>query len=247
MGEIFWTSAFLDLPARTHAAAVEFWAAVTGYAVSEPRGEHLEFATLVPPSGDDHLRLQRVGDEEPRVHLDLHVADPHAAADRAVSLGATVLAEPGHVVLRSPGGLVHCFVTHAAGRPAPPATWADGGRSVVDQVCLDVPAGTHDAEVAFWTSLTGWPWHPSDGFPELGRLLPDNGQRLSVLVQRLDEREGPARAHLDLAATDRRREVRRHARLGALVEREGGRPGAGWTVMRDPAGAAYCVTDRAPR
>jgi len=242
MGDILWTTAFLDVPAAPHAATTEFWSAVTGYAASEPRGDHLEFATLVPPAGDAHLRIQRTGDDEPRIHLDLHVPDPRAAADRAVGLGAIEVADRGYVVLRSPGGLPFCFVDHPASVPAPPATWADGATSVVDQVCLDLPAEHYDDEVGFWVALTGWTRTPSPGHDEFERLEPDNDQQVRFLLQRLGEDAGPARAHLDLACSDREPEVRRHVRLGAQRVRDH----AHWTVLRDPSGAAYCLTDRDP-
>ena len=59
-------------------------------------------------------------------------------------------------MLRSPGGFVFCFVDHPDSVRPQPATWADGSRSQVDQVCLDVPPDRYDAEVAFWQAVTGW-------------------------------------------------------------------------------------------
>jgi hypothetical protein len=50
---------------------------------------------------------------------------------------------------------------------------------------------------------------------------------------------GERRLHVDVAAADRRREVRRLQGLGASVEREA----EGYTVMRDPEGNAFCVVD----
>jgi len=238
----FWISAFRDLPASSHDLGVAFWQAVTGYGLSAPRGQRREFATLVPPEGDDFLRVQRVEDGAGGVHLDLHVVDPRAAADTAVALGATEVADLGHVVLRSPGGLVFCFVSHEATRRPAPAVWPDGTSSIVDQVCVDIPASHHDEECAFWAAVTGWehrPGLPPETFSSLDR--PD-GIPLRLLLQRLDESSGPVRAHLDLAADDRAAEVRRHVRLGATLEHEHDH----WTVLSDPAGAPYCVTDRSP-
>jgi hypothetical protein len=70
-----WITAFFDLPEATYEAGADFWSAVTGYPRSPQRGEHDQFATLVPSGGQDYLRLQRVGDGGPRVHLDLSVDD----------------------------------------------------------------------------------------------------------------------------------------------------------------------------
>lgn len=238
----FWLSAFLDLPSGSWETGVKFWAAVTGYQLSPPRGLDDEFATLVPPEGDDYLRVQRIGGAA-RLHLDLHVPEPDAAARRAVRLGATPLGDPGlgYRVLTSPGGLVFCLVSHpSAVRPAA-TTWPAGHRSQVDQVALDLPRDLHTAESGFWAamlgadvrSLTGDEFSAIDRRPELP---------LRLLLHRLNESTGRTRAHIDLATDDRAAEVGRHCDLGAKVVRQLEQ----WTVLRDPAGLVYCVTDRRP-
>ena len=239
----FWTSAFLDLPADAHAAGLGFWRDVTGWTVSPVRGADGEFVTLQPAEGDDHLRVQRLAEGRPRLHLDLHVADPRAAADHAVSLGAREVADLGHVVLRSPGGFPFCLVTHPASTPAPAASWPGGHRSAVDQVCLDVPSELHDRELTFWHALTGRELAGSPGHPEFHRLRRPADESLHLLVQRLEEPLGEVRAHLDLAASDVAAETARHEALGARVVAVHDE----WTVLTDPAGAAYCITDREPR
>jgi hypothetical protein len=240
----YWVSAFLDFGSGDFDRGTAFWRDVTGYAVSETRGESDQFATLVPPDGDDYLRVQHLDEGPGRIHLDLHVDQPTIAAEAAVELGGHVLVrhEAGYVVLRSPGGLVFCFVSHpAAHRPAA-ATWPDGHRSQVDQVCLDVPPAAYDVEVAFWQGLTGWDLTAVDE-REFERLQPPDDQPLRWLVQRLDDDGGPVRVHLDLAAGDRDAEVARHVALGAteVARREW------WTVLADPVGTTYCITRRAPR
>ncbi len=110
---VFWVTAFLDFPADEFDSEVAFWSDVTGYAVSSVRGNHDEFATLMPHDGDAFLRVQRLAYGPPRIHLDLHVDDLSMAAHRAVELGAEVVGhpDPGHVVvLTSPGGFTFCFV-----------------------------------------------------------------------------------------------------------------------------------------
>lgn len=236
-----WITAFLDLPAGRHEAALDFWRDVTGYAVSPPRGEHDEFVTLVPPEGDPHLKVQRTGDAAPRIHLDLHADDPRALAGRAVGLGAHEVDDHGYVVLTSPGGLTFCCVSHPSSTPAPPTTWSDGSRSIVDQVCIDAPEAAYDAEADFWESLLGWK-RIGTGQSEFERLLRPDGQTVRVLLQRLEEPTGRVRAHLDLASREREVETARHEALGAtLVDTF-----EWWTVLRDPARAAYCITDRTP-
>ena len=196
---------------------------MTGYALSPSRGEDAEFATLLPPSGDAYLRVQRLGSGRPGVHVDLH-AQCHAFDVR-----------------RSHGGLPYCLVPGEESVRPEPARHDDGNRSFVDQICIDIPPAVWDEECAFWAVLTGWELFQG-GRPEFRRLRKSAGQPLNILLQRLDDGEGPVRAHLDLATDDRAAEVTRHEQLGAraVAVREG------WTVMRAPAGPVYCITGRAP-
>jgi hypothetical protein len=53
----------------------------------------------------------------------------------------------------------------------------------------------------------------------------------------------PRRLHLDLTADDRNAEVQRLRALGARQEREVSTHGWSWTVMTDPDGNEFCVTD----
>lgn len=237
-----WVTAFVDLAPDDHAAGLAFWRDVTGWEVSPSRGTDGEFVSLLPPEGGDHLRVQRLAAGPSRVHLDLHVADPRAAADRAVALGATEVADPGHVVLRSPGGFPFCYVAAGASRPAPATTWPGGHRSQVDQVCLDIPSGGFDRELDFWLAVTGR--EPLESIrPEFGRLRRPPEQGLELLWQRLDEPAGAVRGHLDLGCSDRDAETERHVALGATVQERFD----AWTVLADPAGLPYCITVRAPR
>ncbi|WP_370247136.1 VOC family protein [Nocardioides sp.] len=251
---VTWLTAFLDHPADgPHEEAVAFWRAVTGAGLSARRGPTGAFATLVPADGDPYLRVQRLdadpasaGCPDPRVHLDLHVADPGVATESAVRLGATVLARPGgpggHVVLASPAGVVWCLVPDRDQRgavvPTPPVSAA--GRAQVDQVAVDVGPAAFDAELAFWQAVTGAERTPTSS-PEFARLqLP--GTALHLLLHRLDE-DRSAGLHVDLSCDDRAAEVARHVRLGAEVVAQQ----RSWTVLRDPAGLVYCVTDRPVR
>jgi hypothetical protein len=239
----FWVSAFLDFAPGDFERGVEFWQGVTGYALSSRRGADGEFATLVPPDGDDYLRVQALAAGPPRIHLDLHVENPTVAAEAALELGAHVLVrhELGYVVLRSPGGFVFCFVRARRDRRPPAATWPDGSRSQVDQVCLDIPPSAYDAEVAFWQALTGWDLDP-DVSEEFARLAPPDDQPLRWLLQLLDDDEPAVRAHLDLSCTDRTAETARHVALGATA----GASNEDWTVLTDPVGTTYCITERKP-
>ena len=238
----YWLTAFLDLPARVFDPATDFWSAVTGFPRSAVRGSDGEFATLRPPQGAEYVKVQRIGGA-PRIHLDVHVRDVPATATLAAGLGARVAADPGsgYLVLTSPGGFVFCLVGHAAGETPPPATWPGGHRSRVDQVALDLPRDVHDLEAEFWSALLDEPVRALSG-DEFSAIDRRPEFALRVLLHRLDEPFGRTRAHLDLATDDVPAEVARHVALGArhVADHDG------WTVLRDPAGLAYCVTGRDP-
>jgi hypothetical protein len=241
VAELRWITAFLDLPADTFEPAVAFWRAVTGSGLSEARGESGEFATLLPRDGDPYLKVQRLQDGPGGIHLDLHTDDVPRFVDQAAALGAHERQSGDYVVMTSPGGFTFCVVGHPAGatRPSPVPWWT--GASIVDQVCLDMPASLHDDEAAFWHRLTGRE-RAAGRYPEFGSLERPDPQPLRLLLQRLESDDGPVRAHLDLSSTDTLAETVRHRALGAELVREHER----WTVLRDPAGLEYCVTERDP-
>jgi hypothetical protein len=242
MAELRWMTAFLDLPARTFDAGTMFWRAVTGSGISSPRGEHDEFMTLVPRDGDPYLKVQRIADGPGGIHLDLHTDDMPALVGHANDCGAEGQLRVGdYTAMTSPGGFPFRVVTHPAGRSLPsPVPWW-GGSSIADQVCIDMPGRLHEAETEFWARLTGWK-HTGGRFPEFSNLERPAGQPLRLLLQRLDSDDGRVRAHIDLSSADRVAEVIRHRSLDAELVRETGN----WTVLRDPAGLEYCVTDQDP-
>lgn len=241
---VVWTTGFLDLPASLHARGTAFWCAVAAATPSALRGYDGQFATLVPPDGDAFLRAQRRGNT-PRVRVDLQVDDVEAEASRASGLGARVLLHERHVVLRSPGGFVHCLVGDGGERTRPaPVTGPLGGTARVDQVCLDVPSALLAAERAYWTGLTGWPGHTGSRI-EFTVLNRPAGVPLRFMLQELgaDDRRTEVTAHLDVACGPGVEAVAaEHHALGAHVA---GTQHA-WTVMGDPAGLTYCLTPRDP-
>lgn len=240
---IRWTSLFVDRPRERFAAAAEFWTAVTGTGLSPRRGSYGEFATLLPDAAvaDPYVRLQGVGawDDGTRgAHPDFHVEDVAAFAARAVAEGAEIVVEyDDYVVLASPGGQAFCAVEwHGESRR--PDTHA-GTR--LDQICLDITPEIYEKETAFWSAVTGWPLLIAPRAEYRAVQAPDGQLPIRLLLQRLDEpRE--AGAHPDLSAADRAASTVAHEALGATV--------VGvfehWTVLRDPAGGLYCLTDRDP-
>ncbi|SDU71573.1 VOC family protein [Gordonia westfalica] len=252
--QVRWLSAFLDFPAEEFGSEVTFWRAISGSTVSPPRGEHREFASLEPFFGDPHLRVQRVDEGPGGVHLDIHADDPPAAAEEAVGLGATLIHDAGtHLVLSSPAGFVFCLVPwEGEAKRSRPIRWPGDAISIIDQLCIDIPASAFDAEVEFWTNLTGWPPKSPGSRPELVALRRDPSITVGILLQHRQSgpdddsaRDGsaPATGHLDLATNSVPDEVARHEGWGARAIDHYPH----WTTMVDPMGRPYCITSRNPR
>jgi hypothetical protein len=265
--EVVWLTGFLDLPADTFEVGARFWAAATGTGLSTRRGEHGQFATLLPDGADACWRVQRLASGGPSMHLDLH-GDMSLLERDLVARGATVVERfDDVVVLRSPGGLPFCVVaadslgslrserSERLEGPAP-VDWGTH-TSMLDQVCLDVPASSLQEEIAFWSATLDADASPSVRRPEFTNLRrPDHlppRLPLRLICQevgpfetpRSSAPQGPDRsvtAHPDLATTDRQAEVTRLVALGAtvvVVEQF-------WTVLEAPDARYFCVTERDP-
>lgn len=238
-GDVRWVTAFLDTT-RDHAEETEaFWSQVTGFRLSARRGVSDEFASLLPADGDPHLKVQTVAQSSPGgLHVDLHTDDVRALASRAERLGASANdLEARYVVCRSPGGMTFCVVDHPGSRAATPATWP-GGRSAVDQVCLDIPPSRWEEECRFWADLTGWELVDQNPADEFRRLQRPEGLAIQFLLQRLDDEQPVAVGHLDLGSDDYLAETERHLALGATEVRRTPH----WVTLRDTSGRLYCVT-----
>lgn len=232
----YWLTVFLDYPSTEFDAGTRFWLGVTGYARSPLRGEHREFASLVPAAGDEYLKVQRLGDGPTRLHLDLHVPDPFAAAEAAEGLGADLVAESAHgyFVLRSPAGITFCLVGHPASDVPAATLWPGGSKSRVSEVCLDIPRDRYDIEAGFWRRMVPGDWavapdvvrRPADGLPVALRLEPAD---LSPMGS----------AHLHVCTGDPATEAARLMTLGA--RQRFARPGR--IVLEAPGGTAFCVVE----
>jgi hypothetical protein len=86
-------------------------------------------------------------------------------------------------------------VTHRGQHRLPePRLWRRGYRSLLDQVCLDVPSADYEGESRFWARLTGWEPRPG-ALDEFDALARPPQAPLRVLLQRPGEGDsGPARA-----------------------------------------------------
>lgn len=237
-----WLHAVLDVPASDLAATRDFWGAALGWSAGPTWPGHDELRSFEAPQGRSYVHLQEV-DGPPGVHLDLEVADPAALVERAVGLGAAHVAErPRWQTLTSPGGLPFCVLERGEPDPPAPVTWPDGHRSRLVQVCIDAPVAAHDLEVEFWRALLRGRWTSSSAPEFSGKWHDDDGSPLQLLFQRLDEPDGPVRAHLDLGTDDLAADAERLRALGA---RDIG-PGRGWHAFHDPAGVAFCTTANDP-
>ncbi|MEZ3177777.1 VOC family protein [Streptomyces pimonensis] len=234
-----WTYAFIDRPASGADRAGGFWAAVTGTRPSGPSGDSEEFVTLRADGADACVGVQRIVSGPGGAHLDFSVDDMPGFVANALRLGAETAGEhEGWAVLRSPAGQLFCAVPWHGESVRPPV--AHGSR--LDQVCLALPPSGYDAEVVFWSGLLpGWE-AVAGSLPGFHVVRPPAGLPVRVLLQRLAE-EQPAFAHPDLACADVDATRARHEELGAVCVAVFDR----WTVMRDPAGGAYRLTDRDPQ
>jgi hypothetical protein len=235
MIDLRWMWLFLDTPEEVAEEAWEFWRAVTGSTLSEPRGETGQFATLLPGEGDPWLKLQRVGGGG-GLHFDLDSTDRAASLAAALGAGAAQRERYHDVeVMTSPGGFAFCLTLGEGG------DWVRGPRTMLDQVCVDIPPRLWDSEVEFWASLTGM--EAAEGrTPDFRRLLPPRGRPMRMLLQRLQSDADRVTAHPDFASADRAADTEAHVGLGAEVVRAF----EAWTVMRAPGGQVYCLTDRDP-
>jgi hypothetical protein len=125
----------------------------------------------------------------------------------------------------------------------PPGTFPGVRRTRVYQVCLDRPDdGYFDHAAEDWARSTDGRLERFERRPEFTWVrVPGGPHPMELLLQRIGPDE-PARAHLDVGTSDRDAEVRRHLALGATLVAEE----EFWTVLADPAGFPYCVTDRDP-
>ena len=224
MTEVLWLSAFLDLAADEHEAGPRAVGAADRLpAVRDPRRRRRVRRPWCRRTATTSSASSGWARASSRVHLDVHVADPWAAAEDAVRLGAAVVAdERDYLTLASPGGFTFCVVPHPARRRAarrPTGPTAPGPGSTRSASTSRRRRTTRSSRSG--RTLTGWEARPPRPDVEFARLTPPAGQPLNLLLQRLDEDEPAVRAHLDWCATDRDAEVDRHVAAGVDVRASG--------------------------
>jgi predicted enzyme related to lactoylglutathione lyase len=104
------TATYLDVPRADYARTVEFWGAALDRP-GEPEEGDADYTLFGEPTPGFSLMVQAVGDDVPRIHLDIETDDMTAEVERLIALGATVVEEiETWVVMRDPAGVVFCVV-----------------------------------------------------------------------------------------------------------------------------------------
>jgi catechol 2,3-dioxygenase-like lactoylglutathione lyase family enzyme len=214
-----------------------FYAELTGWQVADKdpdwitlqTGDGREIAFQLAP---DHVPPQWPGQEHPQqVHLDLQIEDHGAAAERAVGLGATRLADGASwITLADPAG--HPF----------DLCQQDGTGPVMGLFAVTIDAPDASALAHFYADLLG-AQVTYDG-PE-GALVASGGN--SVMFQQVGDYNPPRwpdpahpqQGHLDIDVDDLDTGEARALELGA-TRLEGG--GKTFRVLADPAGHPFCLT-----
>jgi|SRR5580658_5454479 catechol 2,3-dioxygenase-like lactoylglutathione lyase family enzyme len=180
----------------------------------------------------DHVAPRWPGQEHPQqFHLDLLADGYQAAAERAVSLGATRLADgPAWVTLADPAG--HPF----------DLCQKDGAGPALSLYAVTIDAPDPPALARFYAGLLGMDL-TYEG-PE-GALITGDGT--NVMFQQVTgynppqwpDPAHPQQAHLDIIVDDLDTFQARAAKLGA-TRLDGG--GQRFRVFADPAGHPFCLT-----
>jgi catechol-2,3-dioxygenase len=214
-----------------------FYAELAGWKITRKESDWI---TMETPDGReiafqlaaDHVAPRWPGQEYPQqFHLDLQVEEYEAAAERAVGLGATRLAEgPTWITLADPAG--HPF----------DLCQKDGVGPVMELFAVTIDAPDASALARFYADLLGLEV-TYDG-PE-GALVAGAGQ--SVMFQQVSDYNpprwpdpaAPQQAHLDIIVDDLDDGQARALELGAS-RLDGG--GERFRVFADPAGHPFCLT-----
>jgi catechol-2,3-dioxygenase len=180
----------------------------------------------------DHVPPQWPGQERPQqFHLDLQVDGYEVAAEQAVRLGATRLADgPNWITMADPAG--HPF----------DLCQKDGVGPVMGLFAVTIDAPDASALARFYGELLGMEV-TYDG-PE-GALIAGDGK--SVMFQQVSEYNPPRwpdparpqQAHLDIIVSDLDAGEARALELGASRLDAGG---TRFRVFADPAGHPFCLT-----
>jgi catechol 2,3-dioxygenase-like lactoylglutathione lyase family enzyme len=215
----------------------EFYAELTGWEIVNRESDWI---TLRLPDGQeiafqlapDHVAPRWPGQEHPQqFHLDLLIDGHEAAAERAISLGATRLADGRNwITLADPA--VHPF----------DVCQREGVGPVMGLSAVTIDAPDASALARFYANLMGMEV-TYDG-PE-GSMITGDGK--SVMFQQVAEYSRPQwpdpahpqQAHLDIMVDNLDAGQARAEELGASRLNGGGKT---FRVFADPAGHPFCLT-----
>ena len=103
-------AAYIDVPRADYARTVEFWQTSLERS-GEVDPDDPDYTALGEATPGVELAVQAIGDERPRIHLDIETDDIEAEVARLTGLGASVVERiQGWVVMRDPVGNVFCVV-----------------------------------------------------------------------------------------------------------------------------------------
>jgi catechol 2,3-dioxygenase-like lactoylglutathione lyase family enzyme len=215
-----------------------FYAELTGWDIVSKDPDWITLRTadgqeIAFQRAPDHVAPHWPGQDLPQqFHLDLQIADYEAAAERAVGLGATRLAEgPTWITLADPAG--HPF----------DLCQKDGVGPVMGLFAATIDAPDSTALARFYADLLGMEV-TYDG-PE-GALIAGDGKY--VMFQqvgaynppRWPDPAYPQQGHLDIVVEDLDTGEARALELGASRLSGGGER---FRVFADPAGHPFCLTE----
>ena len=214
-----------------------FYAELTGWEIVRKESDWITLRTEAGPEiafqlAPDHVAPQWPDQQHPQqFHLDLQVDDHQAAAERAIALGATRLAD----------GATWITLADPAGHPFD-LCQKDGVGPVMGLFAVTIDAPNASALAHFYGNLLGMDV-TYDG-PE-GALIA--GDDKSVMFQQVSNYNAPQwpdparpqQAHLDIIVEDLDAGETRALELGASRLNGGGET---FRVFADPAGHPFCLT-----
>ena len=109
----------IDVPPAEHDRELAFWNAAVGQPLTQFE-RHPEYHGAMLPGQDFGLLIQRLGQGQAGVHVDIHTDDLPAEVARLEELGAERAGQAhSWQLMRDPAGLVFCVI------PQPPGTLDD--------------------------------------------------------------------------------------------------------------------------
>ena len=117
-------AAYIDVPKADYGRTVSFWAAGLRRD-GEPEADDPSYTSFGQATPGVELAVQAVGDDTPRIHLDIETDDIEAEVTRLTALGGSVVDRiQDWVVMADPAGVVFCVI-----KVQEPAAFEAGART----------------------------------------------------------------------------------------------------------------------